>query len=202
MRPGEREINRLVTVGGIVIAVLFGGCGRGSPSTQVLESRAPVEYHHHASGKREAVRKQSQARAKLAALRAKKQQELEHRVARRAKERRRAKHRREREARKQKEKEKRTANPGVAPITAEEFHYFTATDLSNWEIAYGVCAVTPEKQLAKEFHTEQNFGSIGQAYGAGYTEPFNIAAEEGCMAALLDSKTEREAAFNLMEENE
>ena len=90
----------------------------------------------------------------------------------------------------------------VDPIAAEEFHYFTGTDLGNWEIAYGICAVTPEKQLAKEFHTEQNWGAIGHAYGQGYREPFNIAAEEGCMVALKDSEPQQEAMFALMEENE
>ena len=34
------------------------------------------------------------------------------------------------------------------------------------KIAYGVCAVTPEKQLGKEFNNEQNFGAIGHAYGS------------------------------------
>jgi hypothetical protein len=95
------------------------------------------------------------------------------------------------------------ASDDVATITAEEFHGFnTEPDRGNWEIAYGICAVTSEKELAKEFHTEQNFGAIGNAYGSEYREPFNIAAEEGCMAALVDSKAQREAAFTLMEENE
>jgi len=88
---------------------------------------------------------------------------------------------------------------GVSPVTAEEFEQFAGTDKGNWEIAYGVCAVTPESQLAKEFHTEQNWAAIGHAYGQGYSEPFNIAAEEGCMAALIDSSAERDAAFKMME---
>jgi hypothetical protein len=92
-----------------------------------------------------------------------------------------------------------TSSPGVSSTTAEEFAQFSGTDRGNWEIAYGTCAVTPEEQLAKEFHTEQNWAAIGHAYGKEYREPFNIAAEEGCMAALLDSSTEREAAFKMME---
>lgn len=88
---------------------------------------------------------------------------------------------------------------GVSPVTAEEFEQFTGTDKGNWEIAYGICAVTPEAQLAKEFHTEQNWAAIGHAYGEEYREPFNIAVEEGCMAALNDSSAEREAAFQMME---
>lgn len=88
---------------------------------------------------------------------------------------------------------------GASSITAEEFEQFSGTDKGNWEIAYGICAVTPEKQLAKEFHTEQNWAAIGHAYGNDYREPFNIAAEEGCMAALNDSSAERDAAFKMME---
>ena len=62
-----------------------------------------------------------------------------------------------------------------------------------------MCAVTPEKQLAKEFRAEPNWAAIGHAYGEGYREPFNIAAGEGCMSALKDSPAEREAAFKMME---
>jgi hypothetical protein len=94
---------------------------------------------------------------------------------------------------------KSSPSAGADPITAEEFEDFSGTDKENWEIAYGVCAVTPESQLAKEFHTEQNWAAIGHAYGEDYREPFNIAAEEGCMAALNDSHAEREAAFKMME---
>lgn len=88
------------------------------------------------------------------------------------------------------------------PIAVETYEYFTGTDLQNWELAYGVCAVTPEKQMAKEFHTEQNWAAIGHAYGKAYTEPFNIAPEEGCMSALKDTEVQREAMFTLMEEHE
>lgn len=92
---------------------------------------------------------------------------------------------------------------GVDPIAVEEFEGFsTEPDHNNWEIAFGICAVTPEKQLAKELHTEQNWAAIGHAYGQGYSERFNIAAEEGCMVALKDSESQREAMFALMEENE
>jgi hypothetical protein len=97
------------------------------------------------------------------------------------------------------EEDSNTSSSGVSSITAEEFAQFSGTDKGNWEIAYGICAVTPEGQLAKEFHTEQNWAAIGHAYGKDYREPFNIAAEEGCMAALVDSSTEREAAFKMME---
>jgi hypothetical protein len=89
--------------------------------------------------------------------------------------------------------------PGADPIATEEFHFFSGKDLGNWEIAYGICAVTPEKQLAREFHTELNWAAIGHAYGSEYREPFNVAVEEGCMVALKDSKAEREAAFKMME---
>ena len=78
-------------------------------------------------------------------------------------------------------------------------HSFSDKDLGNWEIAYSICAVTPEEQLAREFHTEQNWAAIGHAYGSEYEEPFNIAPEEGCMVALKNSEAEREAAFKMME---
>lgn len=101
------------------------------------------------------------------------------------------------------EPESESLPTGVDPIAVEEFEGFsTEPDHNNWEIAFGICAVTPEKQLAKEFHTEQNWAAIGHAYGQGYSEPFNIAAEEGCMVALKDSESQREAMFALMEANE
>jgi hypothetical protein len=101
------------------------------------------------------------------------------------------------------EPEEESTASAADPIAVEEFEGFsTEPDHSNWEIAYSVCAVTPEKQMSKEFHTEQNWAAIGHAYGDGYSEPFNIAPEEGCMAAIKDSETQREAMFAVMEEGE
>lgn len=88
------------------------------------------------------------------------------------------------------------ASSEVDPVAAEEFHQFTGVDRENWELAYEVCGSTPEKQLAREFHTEVNWAAIGHAYGSEeFKEPFNIAPEEGCMAALKDSKAQWEATL-------
>lgn len=88
------------------------------------------------------------------------------------------------------------ARSEVDPIAAEEFHRFTGVDRENWELAYEVCGSTPGKRLAREFHTEDNWAAIGHAYGSEeFREPFNIAPEEGCMAALKDSTAEWEATL-------
>jgi hypothetical protein len=176
---------RLVSVlAFLAVAVVVAGCAGGT-SSQVAESASHEE--RTAAAEEEAQRKdRSQKREELAVV--VREQEWHQREKKRQK--------------KEEERKKAKADAAVATVTAEEFHYFKDTDLGNWEIAYGICAVTPEKQLAREFHTEQNFAAIGHAYGSGYREPFNIAAEEGCMAALVDSEAEREAAFRLMEENE
>jgi hypothetical protein len=87
----------------------------------------------------------------------------------------------------------------VDPIAAEEFHQFKGVDHENWELAYKVCGSTPKKQLAREFHTGDNWAAIGHAYGSEeFREPFNIAPEEGCMAALKDSGAMWEATLEAL----
>lgn len=191
-------------LGVLALSFLFAACAGGSSSTdespvaagEFLEEE--MEEQHHSDkeiGQQErSARKKKQKRERQAQKRQRERKQAQ-------RERREEKKRKARKKRAQEEKEAATQS-AVDPITAEEFHHFKGTDLGNWEIAYGVCAVTPEKQLAREFHTEQNWAAIGHAYGQGYREPFNIAAEEGCMAALNDSPKQREAAFALMEANE
>jgi len=198
-------MKRLVSVLGVLaLAFLIAACGGGSSSTK--EATVPAgEFLEEETGEQEHPGEEMGQQGGSAG---KKKQKRERQAQKRQREREQAQRTRreekKRNARKKRAQEKKeaAAQSAVDPITAEEFHHFRGTDLGNWEIAYGVCAVTPEKQLAREFHTEQNWAAIGHAYGQGYREPFNIAAEEGCMAALNDSPKQRQAAFALMEANE
>jgi hypothetical protein len=191
----------------VLATVLVAGCGGGedgsstneetSVAAEASEQHGDKAQHHHHQKHHSIEQERLERSANEKFLKEEEGRVLEEEASVK-----RSKHRR-----KLREKESQPvpqpASPAVASITTEEFHGFnTEPDHGNWEIAYSVCAVTPEKQLAKEFHTEQNFGAIGHAYGSGYREPFNIAADEGCMAALVDSEAEREAAFKMMEEDE
>lgn len=168
---------------------LISACGSGS------DSGATVASNHQSS-------RQSKQADRQLRKEEKKTRKVERKRHRRIAKEERIEAKEQRQARGEREAKKTTqeAGPsGVDPIAAEEFHYFSETDLSNWEIAYGICAVTPEAQLAREFHTSQNWADIGHAYGQDYREPFNVAAEEGCMVALKDTEAQREAAFKMME---
>ena len=200
-------MRRLVALGiFVVLAVLPSGCGGGgasssSPSPGAAEaptSRTSNSEEGHRHGHQDSKKKEQRERHEHEVFleeeedRIVKEEEREEAREAREEEEQRKAHRAQQDA-------KSKASPAASAITAEEFHQFKGTDLGNWEIAYGTCAVTPEKQLAREYHTEQNWAAIGHAYGQDYREPFNIAAEEGCMAALVDSEEQREAAFALME---
>jgi hypothetical protein len=192
----------------LLAAVLVAGCGGGGGGTSTTEEtivagellkdqEAKAQRHHH---EKKNTIKQERLEQKD---NEKFLKEEEDRILRKEAAAERSKHRHKLTREKESKPETKPALDGVAPITAEEFHGFTSEpDHGNWEIAYGICAVTSDKQLAREFHTEQNFGAIGHAYGSEYREPFNIAAEEGCMAALVDSKAQREGAFKMMEDDE
>ncbi len=183
-----------------VAVVMVAGCGDGSSSSGGDEKSALAETAIHRPVHEAARESPKQERRER-----KENREFKEREERRIAE-------EDEEAKKEQKEKKKHPKPKpepepsptseVDPIAAEEFHYFKGTDLGNWEIAYSVCAVTPEKQLATEFHTERNWAAIGHAYGSEYREPFNIAPEEGCMAAVKDSPAQREAMFALMEENE
>jgi hypothetical protein len=194
-------MKRLVGVFGVLAAVVavVAGCGGGSNSSGGGEKSALANTAIHRPAHEEARESPKQERRERKENREFKERE-EKRIAEESEE------AKKKKAEKKHPKPKPEPEPSptteVDPVAAEEFHYFKGTDLGNWEIAYSVCAVTPEKQLAAEFHTERNWAAIGHAYGAGYREPFNIAPEEGCMAAVKDSPDQREAMFALMEENE
>lgn len=200
-------MGRLVSISGVAgVAVLIAACGGGGGSSPQgsTGARASGLTKAQEGSKPDAgqiARNERQVERQNKEFREKEEERIRHEEAERgtaAKQR--QAHRKARP--KPQQTASASAESAINPIAAEEFHNFKGTDRSNWEIAFGICAVTPEKQLASEFHTEQNWAAIGHAYGSGYREPFNIAAEEGCMAALKDDHAQREAAFALMEENE
>jgi hypothetical protein len=187
----------LATLLGAAVVTGCGGGGASAPSTQsegpslAENSRAESQQHKRKEQARESRRKHRKEKED--------REFKEHEEARiRRKE---AERKQKEEADRKVSKPKPEATPEsssseVDPIAAEEFHQFTGVDRENWEIAYEVCGSTPEEQLAREFHTEDNWSAIGHAYGSEeYREPFNIAPEEGCMAALKVSKAQWEATL-------
>ena len=184
----------------LLSAVLVGGCGGGGAS----DSLARGDGRSLAENSRVESRNQ---RGEEQARKSARREHREEKEDREFKEREEARIRREDADRKQKEKaESKSAEPKpeaapepsrpeVDPLAAEEFHQFTGVDRENWELGYEVCGSEPEKQLAREYHTEQSWAAIGHAYGSEYKDPFNIAAEEGCMLAVKDSEAQWEATL-------
>jgi hypothetical protein len=194
-------MKRFALLATLLSAVVVAGCGGGGASTSSTQSKGPSLAENSQAESQEHKRKE-QAREPA---RGERREEKEDREFKEHEE---ARIRREEAQRKQKEKaDRKVSKPKpeatperssseVDPIAAEELRRFTGVDRENWEIAYEVCGSTPEEQLAREFHTEDNWSAIGHAYGSEeYREPFSIAPEEGCMAALKVSNAQWEATL-------
>lgn len=202
-------MKRLVGVLGVLAVVVFAvaGCGGGGSSTESVAVAPPVKEVEPANelAKHESRKQERKREERIARENKKFKEDEEKRIAGEEKEREEGEEVLKKKAKQKPQKprpEQSRPSSEADPIAVEAYEYFEGTDLENWELAYGVCAVTPEKQMAKEFHTEQNWAAIGHAYGKVYSEPFNIAPEQGCMVALKDTEAQREAMFALMEENE
>jgi hypothetical protein len=196
-------MKKLITavLGFLTVAVLLVACGGGGASSSTHGQGRSVAEISKAEAHRLPKQKQAHASARQERRKEKENREFkEQEEARvRKEEAHRIKQKEKAEDKQPKPKPEPTSVPApsdVDPIAAEEFQQFTGVDHGNWEIAYEVCGSTPAKQLAKEFHTEDNWAAIGHAYGHDeYREPFNIAPEEGCMAALKVSKAQWEATL-------
>lgn len=190
----------LALLASLLCAVAVAACG-GSGTSSSSHDEGPSLAENSEAGSRIERKEQAHESAREERRQEKEDREFKEREEARIR-------RGEAERKKQKAKARRKhtepkseATPEAAPsevdpIAAEEFHQFTGVDRENWELAYEVCGSTPEKQLAREFHTADNWAAIGHAYGSEeFREPFNIAPEEGCMAALKDSKAQWEATL-------
>lgn len=182
-------------LGFLTVAVLVAACGGGEGSSLSTRDEGSLANN---SGAEPRQYQQTREQPRMERRKEKEDREFkEHEEARIG---------REEAERKQEKAERRASKPKpeatpepssseVDPIAVEEFHQFTGVDRENWELGYEVCGSEPEKQLAREYHTEQNWAAIGHAYGSEYKNPFNIAAEEGCMLAVKDSGAEWEATL-------
>ena len=93
------------------------------------------------------------------------------------------KHRREREQEPEPEPEpKPEAEEAAGPPAA-----WTSEEKQQYEIAKGICGSEPLSQLASEWNTSADPGSVAHAYGLEYRNrpDMVIATEEGCLAALI-----------------
>ncbi len=193
-------MKRFALLTALLSAVVVAGCGGGGASSSsshiegqsfAEDSQAESHQHKKTGQPHESAR---QERRKEKENREFKEHE-EARIRRKDAERR-SKEKAERKSSKPKPEAASGSSPSeVDPIAAEEFHQFTGVDRENWELGYEVCGSEPESQLAREYHTEQNWAAIGHAYGSEYKNPFNIAAEEGCMLAVKDSEAQWEATL-------
>jgi hypothetical protein len=148
----------------VFAAVLaLSACGGGGDSTGSVAKLLPASHHRVAKGKKEL-----------------------HQAEKRAHQKKKARH-------KARSRPKKAA-PLVVDIAAHvEYRHFDRIDRVKWMTAFEICGATSEEQLAQAFQVQANLYEIGHAYGREYTGSAAIATEEGCMTALQDSESEREA---------
>jgi hypothetical protein len=144
--------------------IALSACGGGGDSTGSQASLLPASHYRAAEGAVEPHAARKQA----------------HQKKKRAKHKAQSRH--------------KNAAPMIVDIAAHvEYRHFARVDRVRWMTAFKICAATPEERLAQAFGVQANWYEISHAYSKEYSGSAAIATEEGCITALQDSESEREA---------